>query len=335
MSVPGAPSHSSGLRPTESTQPVAVSLVVPTLDRKDDLERLLRSVEVAAANGGGVCEVVIVDNGSSDGTRELAAKWTADDGERYRYVHEPRRGKSIALNTGLRHARGAIVAFTDDDCLLEPGWLVEVVEEFSSDPDLSVLGGRVELFDPDEEPIALATGTERAVLTSPAMLYPTPLIIGGNMAARREVFGGIGGFDEAMGPGTRMIAEDVDFLFRALRQGLRIVYSPSLVVYHNHGRLRTEGAGVDEIGYTYQLGRGAFYLKHAVRGDREIIRMLAADLWEGLNRAVGRGVDEPTTSYLRGLLAGAARRASLEARDVLRQARGEPTRTAAGPDSAR
>jgi len=97
------------------------------------------------------------------------------------------------------------------------------------------------------------------------------------MAFSRATVDAVGGFDESLGAGTRCgSGEDTDFLFRVSRKGLKIVYAPDLVVYHNHGR-RTEEEAV-RLRRNYAVGRGSFYCKHVLAGDREGIQLLAAEV---------------------------------------------------------
>src|SRR5262245_13454924 len=68
-------------------------------------------------------EIIVVDNGSTDGTAAVLASF----GDRVRVLTEPTRGASAARNRGIRHARGRVIAFTDADCTVEPGWLAALV----------------------------------------------------------------------------------------------------------------------------------------------------------------------------------------------------------------
>jgi GT2 family glycosyltransferase len=98
------------------------------------------------------------------------------------------------------------------------------------------------------------------------------------MAFRRSVFEKIGPFDAKFGSGTKIPAEDLDFFYRAYAEGFKLIYSPDVVVYHNHGR-RTD----DEVGALskqYLIGKGGFYCKHALKGDLNVIKMV---YWEILS----------------------------------------------------
>src|SRR5262249_56680398 len=98
---------------------------------------------------------------------------------------------------------------------------------------------------------------------------------------------GSGGFDTRLGPGTPIPAsEDSDFFYRAMRQGIAVIYCPDIVVHHNHGRRTPEQAR--KLLDNYDRGRGAFYMKHVAAGDRDTLRIL---FWE--MRASARAMLDP------------------------------------------
>src|SRR5213078_249487 len=111
------------------------SVVIPTRNRRATLAALLERVAPQAAAAG--AEVVVVDNGSTDGTRESLARLAADG--RLRVVHEPVPGATRA-----RTARGEVIAFVDDDALPADGWLAALLAPFAN-PRVAAAGGRVRL----------------------------------------------------------------------------------------------------------------------------------------------------------------------------------------------
>jgi len=192
-----------------------------------------------------------------------------------RYIWEPRLGKSLALNTGIKHARGEILGFLDDDILPEKNWLLVLRREFSADPSLGLLSGRVELYDPADLPMTVRRQTERTEAQSFDDLLC--LLIGCNFATRRELVDRVGLFDPELGPGSKFCAgEDADFFCRALRAGEKLVYEPSLFVYHNHGR-RSLDAGL-KARRGYLIARGAIYAKHILRRDKRVAKEMYWDL---------------------------------------------------------
>jgi len=249
-----------------------VSVVVCTRNRRDALARLLDRCEQLAVPAGVRWELIVVDNGSSDGTAALLASRLGT--LPVRVLTERTPGLSRARNAGIAAASGDLLLFTDDDCLPDERWLATIRDEFERVPELAVLGGRVELYDPRDRPTTTRTSRERVRITTTSN---PDRIIGCNMACRRSALAVIGPFDVALGGGTRAAAgEDVDFVLRALRAGLRIEYLPDALVYHNHGR-RTD-AQVRALGRAYTVARGALFCKYLLARDRGTLRRIREDL---------------------------------------------------------
>lgn len=249
-----------------------ISVVICSYNRSADLARVLTSLERSTIRPDFSWEVVVVDNNSSDDTSVVAHDFVNRHTVPLRYLFEGRQGKAHALNTGISAAQGKTIAFVDDDVIVSENWIDSIAEEFDIDLELAGLGGRVELYDKRDKPLAIRTSKERTIL-SQANFNPGFIpILGCNWAFRRSVFEGVGQFDTCLGPGavTRATAEDVDFLYRVLAQNLKIAYSPDVVVYHNHGR--REERLVEACRQTYIIGRGAFYYKHVSAGDRSVRR---------------------------------------------------------------
>lgn len=275
-----------------------ISIVVCTRDRCDKLRSLLDSLNDVRVPDGLQAEVIVVDNGSTDGTHEVCKPFLDCRGKAFRYIYEGKKGKSFALNRGIQEARGDILAFTDDDCVVDSSWLEVIAQEYAADPQLAFQGGRVELYNAEDRPTSTVTFRERIELSArPDMLF-RPTIMGANMSFRREVVTGVGEFDTLLGPGSKYgaVAEDLDYQYRAFRGGFKVVYFPGMVVYHDHGR-QTD-MEIDAVSYHYGVGRGSFYCKHLFR-DVDVVRRfywdvtwqvrrLASDLLAGRSTRVSR-----------------------------------------------
>ncbi len=292
---------------------VTVSIVIATYNRSDALVRCLESLH--AMERPAPCEVVVVDNASTDGTRQVVESAQAGEGMSIRYLFEPRRGKSAALNAGIAAAQGEIMAFTDDDCVVDPEWMRAILDEFAASPELALLGGRVELGDPRDIPITIVRNPDRRRLQRITDVFGA--IIGANMALRRGCLASLGGgFDLSLGPGTPRVSEDLDIVYRAYRCGLGVAYSPRPLVYHNHGR-RTE-SDLRRLLTGYNRGLGAFYLKHILKGDREALKSAFWDVRAHVRKVWGRGTGagerRRRLKILMELAAGAASEASVTGR---------------------
>ena len=252
-----------------------ISVIVCTRNRAESLRRTLHSLHAMAMPPTLAWEVVVVDNGSGDHTRAVTEETARATGMPLRYLLETEPGLSRARNAGTRAARGEIVAFTDDDCRVDARWLAQIDVEFGADTSLAVLGGRVELYDPSDQPISVRRQRERTHVTSLAQI--ATFMIGCNMACRRRLLDDVGFFDVRFGAGARIpSAEDWDFLHRARRAGARIVFAPEVLVFHDHGRRSV--AQVESARRAYAIGRWAFYCKYLSAFDIEALRTAAHEL---------------------------------------------------------
>jgi len=228
-------------------------------------------------------ELIIVDNNSHDNTREIIHDFAKFSGLKVKYVFESRQGLSSAKNAGVAASQSELVAFTDDDILVDRNWLISIVDEFTSDPSLSGIGGRVELLNKGDKPVSIRTSKERNMFTHPSQLFT--LLPGANSAFYRTAVVSVGGFDPEFGAGTRLqSAEDSDFYYRALKRRFKIIYSPDVVAYHNHGR--TTDDEVRRLNRGYVIGRGGFYCKHILRKDPVIFKLAYGEIYGKAKRIV-------------------------------------------------
>lgn len=178
----------------------------------------------------------------------------------------PRRGAAAARNAGAAWTGADLLAFVDDDCTVHPSWLQCYLRHFADDPSLAAAGGRI--LPPPSQAGAISLGLQRA--GQPRLFERLRNPVGtidrsGNLCVRASVFRELGGFDEGLGAGTAFpSAEDTDFVYRALRRGLRLRYVPEAVVYHEQWRSREEAARVE---HGYGFGLGAFLITHVRQGD--------------------------------------------------------------------
>jgi len=162
-------------------------------------------------------------------------------------VSEPWPGLSPARNAGLPHLTGDVVVLVDDDVVITPGWLEELLSPFC-DPAVGAVTGNVlpanlELLDPQTFEDCGGPGRglhrhtdDRAWLDAPLGPAPTWQIgATANAAVCRDVLAGHGPFDEALGPGRPSgVGEDTEYFYRVLRAGWTIAYQPTAVVLYHH-----------------------------------------------------------------------------------------------------
>jgi GT2 family glycosyltransferase len=252
-----------------------LSLIVCTYNRASQLARCLRKFAALQCPQKD-WELLVVDNNSSDHTQEVVLKFAAHAPFQVKYVFEGNQGLSHAWNRGIAEACHSIVAFTDDDCLVDRQWASTILREFSGDASLDVLGGRVERGGPDGLPIGTRTFSDRIQVLSFEQLFSR--MIGCNMAFSKRVFDTVGEFDPFLGRGTSLgSAGDLDLFYRALKKGLKIVYAPDVVVCHAHGRSTLDA--IQQVTDKYAMGRGGFYWKHIIRGDLKIAKRAGREIF--------------------------------------------------------
>jgi glycosyltransferase involved in cell wall biosynthesis len=184
-------------------------------------------------------EVLVVDNHSTDETRAVVEAFCHRCPGQFRYLFEPRPGKSYALNAGIQAARGQLLAFIDDDVVVEPEWLHNLTTALENTPCAGV-GGRILPPATVAFPGWLALQGPYSLAGALALFDPGPQAaqltvapFGANMAFRRAVFEKYGGFRTDLGPPpspTR--GEDTEFCQRLLAAGESLRYQPSAVVRH-------------------------------------------------------------------------------------------------------
>jgi glycosyltransferase involved in cell wall biosynthesis len=216
-----------------------ISVVICTRDRADLLDKALASV-VTQDFPKEEYEIVVVDNGSSDHTADVAGSYAAQ--ANVRYVREERVGLCIARNTGWQAAHGLYVALFDDDATAQPGWLAAIADAFRHSPGtVGVIGGRVDPVWLSPRPSWLAdeiAGALTIVDWGPDQKLITDLqrewLVGANMAAPRAVIEEVGGFHPWLDrAGTNLLSSgDVHLQLKILRHGYQCLYIPHMAIAH-------------------------------------------------------------------------------------------------------
>jgi GT2 family glycosyltransferase len=222
-----------------------VSIIVSTRDRPERLQRCLRSL---LALHYPHYEIIIVDNASSTNATANLILHTYRDALRVRYMREDRPGLSRGRNCGMMAATGEILAFTDDDVVVDPYWLVELARAFSIADDVACATGLIlplELETPPqfwyEEYGGLSKGFARRIFEMKEHYPEMPLFpytagrlgTGASMSFRAAFLRSIGGFDSALGAGSPALgAEDLAAFFQVITQGYKLVYTPTALLYH-------------------------------------------------------------------------------------------------------
>jgi glycosyltransferase involved in cell wall biosynthesis len=224
-----------------------VTVAVCTRDRTASLSRCLDSILKLDYP---LLDILVIDNAPSSCTTQ---KLVRDNYPQVRYAREDRPGLNWARNRAIEEARGQIIAYTDDDVLVDSGWVKAMARVFTENPEVMAVTGLVAPFELETEAQILfeqyggfGRGFKRkwywvdrkrseqaAALHGGAGKFGT----GANMAYRRSVFELIGHFDTALDVGTVTNGGgDLEMFFRVLKEGHVLVYEPGALVFHCHRR---------------------------------------------------------------------------------------------------
>ena len=309
----------------------ALSVIVPTYNRASRLRRALEALRAQDAVPHDV-EVVVVANNCTDDTRGVVTELQARGGVAIRYVEEPRQGNAHARNTGIAHARAPILAFTDDDVVVTPGWARTIIDTFAAHPEVGFIGGPVLpewsgappawLTRENWAPIAAVDYGDRALEVS---VDHQVCLLTANFALRRAVLARSGPFAPELqrvkdGIGS---LEDRELIARLCHAGVRGRYEPVLIAstwieparqtrrYHRrwhrgHGRFfaimrdpefersRATVLGAPLHVYRTLLSSTATWLVAACRGCATIAATAESQAWFSLGFLLQRAVGKPS-----------------------------------------
>jgi cellulose synthase/poly-beta-1,6-N-acetylglucosamine synthase-like glycosyltransferase len=246
-----------------------VSVIIPAYNRKNELEQLL-----AALTGQTLpprsFEVIVVDDGSADGTREWLAERASGFSFSFSWFAQEHQGPGAARNLGMKQAAGDIFAFIDTDCIPQPDWLEQLIKPFASGT-VGAVGGR-EIIN-ERDPLlmrcfhylmtaSLTTGGMRGTDGKRlARFYPRTF----NMAVSRKAYESIGGF-------RRMYhAEDIELSFRIRQAGFELLYEGSAQVYH-----RRRSTVAQYARQLFNMGRARVTLARLHSGSLEPLHAMPA-----------------------------------------------------------
>jgi GT2 family glycosyltransferase len=295
---------------TAKKEPPTCSVVVCTHDRPDDLKKCIASLCRSKADD---IEIIIIDNAPSDDmVVEIALNYSV------RYIREDRKGLNWARSRGAREAKGDIVIYTDDDVVVEPGW-IEAMREPFADSGVSAVTGLIMPFELETEaqeyferyfPFPHGFSRRKYDITNCNPILPGGIGAGASMAIRRRLITDLKLFDIEMDCGTATLSGGDTFAFyRLIANGYTIVYNPEAVCWHRHRREMKELRNT-----LYGYGVGTFvHLLHALMDNRDFDAIPAAYLlyryWVGplLVKGLNHGSDAPplmlTLEFIKGSIA--------------------------------
>lgn len=259
-----------------------LSVIVATYNRCESLKDTLDSL-VAQVDGHDLgVEIIVVDNNSSDKTKEVVESYQAKFSELIKYIFEGEQGKSFALNHGIKIAKGEVVAFTDDDCLVSEDWLVTIFETFKK-YNMDCIGGKIKLkwFDKipvwfDERMLNDLGYLDYGDVLFEVKTFDSPFY-GCNFAFKRELFEKYGYFDVRLGPKGKLLSrnEDTEIVKRFLRREAKVYYQPRLFIYHKVIKDRIKKEYFREL--YFETGKSSS--KNNIVRDKDFRQILNVPIW--------------------------------------------------------
>jgi glycosyltransferase involved in cell wall biosynthesis len=241
-----------------------ISVIICTYNRSSSLKDLLESLLIQEVTEEFTYEVIVVDNNSGDNTKEIVDSYISKFQGRLRYLFEPRQGKPFALNLGIQEARGELLAFTDDDCILEKNYLVEIHKTFKEyGSKIGIVGGKIspkwensgkqpkwltEFYPLHKSENIKWQGSDKPERLDEFFLGPLgildcgskPFIIdysqdkrnnqlfyGANIIIRKELLNKFGYFNL-----DKTLTQDSEICLRLFKAGVKGLYMPQINVYH-------------------------------------------------------------------------------------------------------
>jgi glycosyltransferase involved in cell wall biosynthesis len=264
-----------------------LSIIVCTYNREKYIEDTLQYLSNQSIDQQQY-EILIIDNNSTDGTASICHRFIENKGhENFHYFLEEKQGLSYARNRGISESKGEFLAFLDDDAWVDNTYCEKIIEFFTGQPDVSVIGGKI---------IPLYEGTEPSWMTK----FLWPLVagldmggeikefkysrypIGANMAFRASVFKQYGSFNVELGRRGKGLegGEEKDIVYRLKRDRKKVVYVPSIVARHiipdsriqkSYIKSQATGVGTSE---KKRLMHEGFKIK-MIKTMEELIKILA------------------------------------------------------------
>lgn len=300
------------------------SVIVSTRDRP---QRIQSCVQALLALDYPHYEIIVVDNAPSTSATADFIEQAYRDVPQVRYVREDRPGLSRARNCGMMAAKGEILAFTDDDVIIDRYWLIELVRDFYIADNVACVTGLVLPLELEthaqsllEEYGGFSKGFTRRIFDMRENHPRTPLYpytagcfgSGASLAFRATFLRSIGGFDAALGTGRPARGgEDLAIFFQVVTRGYTLVYEPAALLYHPHHR---DYSALRKQIYSYGIGLTAYLTEIVLAHPRLVIDILPKLLY-GLAFAVSPASPknrkksaqypkELTTIELKGMLYG-------------------------------
>lgn len=199
-----------------------LSVIIPTRNRRELLKECLNCL-LNQDFPKDDYEIIVVDDGSSDGTKELLDELSAN----IKCFRQERKGPATARNVGIKKSKGDVIAFLDDDCLVERSWVTQMVEYQRRLPETIGVAGKFRVM--KSNPVSeFSLSLEDRTSMDDARYFKPSLI--NHTSFKKKVFERImfnESFHDAAG-------EDVEFNYRLYRENLKVLFAPNIIARHHY-----------------------------------------------------------------------------------------------------
>lgn len=246
------------------------SVVIPTINRSDMLHQSIEAL-CQQENPGCAYEIIAVDNGSKDDTKEVVEELARKNTVPIIYLLEPRSGSHFARNTGFKAARGEILGLIDDDVTVDGHWVKNIIKAYDK-PGVSCAGGKLTLRwvnGPTPEWIEPFKGIlgETSYGDKPEELTCPQTINAGNFSIRKEMLFKVGGYNPCNAPGDKLVGDGESGLcLKVYAAGGRIFWVPDASGWHVQDARRVTPAYIRRRGL-YQGRSNAYTIYRNKKGN--------------------------------------------------------------------
>lgn len=215
-----------------------ISVIICTYNRSASLKRTLEHIQDMIIPNNVNWELLIVDNNSIDDTHLVVDIFRKTTNINCKYIFEKNQGLSFARNSGITQSEGEIIAFTDDDVIVDKSWIKNIYDAFQRNPNIACIGGKIlpvwESPCPEWLKGKLLDRLALCDLGDEKKILSDPKVWGANLSFKSSVIRKYGLFDTDMGHkgGKLYGGEETKYLESLIGAGEKIIYSPHVFVYH-------------------------------------------------------------------------------------------------------
>lgn len=237
-----------------------ISIIIPTYNRKDRLKQCLESIFKQDYPQEKI-EIIVIDDGSSDGTAQMLDELLKEQ-PNFRYFFQMHKGPAAARNLGIKQAKGEIIGFTDNDCVLKRNWVKEMISAHRLEDGIIAIGGLTKINPHNIKTAVSQFLSDGAIKTNingkaDVIFFPTC-----NVSFKKDCLNGEE-FNELF---PLPAGEDLDFFWRLFKNGNRFVYRQDIEIFHDrHPSFKSF------LRQAYMYGRGNYLVQH-IHKDHPLLK---------------------------------------------------------------